>query len=155
MSTDRWFPHLTVAAIIQRDNKFLCVEEHPRHANVINQPAGHVDENESILEAVKREVLEETGYAFEPSDIVGLYYFTASNQQTYLRVCYTGSITAQIHDGPLDPDIMQTHWFELEELKRQTLRSPIVIDAISDYLDGQRFPLSLITHKRVKTDEKT
>jgi 8-oxo-dGTP pyrophosphatase MutT (NUDIX family) len=144
MSAHSWFSHLTVAVIVERDGKFLCVEEHPRHHNVINQPAGHVEENESILDAVQRETLEETGYAIEPRSIVGLYYFQGSNGTTYLRVCFTADISHQAHPGPVDPDISAIHWLSLNELRNQSLRSPIVIDCIEDYLAGKRYPLDLL-----------
>ncbi|MEE9447123.1 MAG: NUDIX hydrolase [Arenicellales bacterium] len=144
MSERSWFPHLTVAAIIEQNEKFLCVEEHPRHHNVINQPAGHVEADESITAAVQREVLEETGYAFTPTELVGLYYFKGSNEVTYLRMCFTGSVQTTEHSGPIDPDITQTHWFSWDELKQQNLRSPVVLKSLEDYLAGQRFPMNLI-----------
>lgn len=144
MPERNWFPHLTVAAIVERSGKFLCVEEHPRHNNVINQPAGHVEHGESIVAAVEREMLEETGYVFKPVDIIGLYYIEGSNGISYLRICFTGTLGEQQHDGPIDPDITQTHWFSLDKLRQQTLRSPVVIDAVEDYMAGIRYPLSLI-----------
>jgi len=141
-----WYPHLTVAAVIERDGFFLCVEEHPRHHNVINQPAGHVDCGESIEAAIRREVLEETGYVFKPESIVGLYYFTGSNNVSYFRIAFSGLIESQQHDGPIDPDISRTHWLSLEELRKQKLRSPVVLDCIDDYLAKQRFPLDLLKY---------
>lgn len=144
MSEPAWHPHLTVAAIIERNGRLLCVEEHPRHNNVINQPAGHVDPDETIVAAICREVLEETGYIFHPEFIVGIYYFQGSNGINYLRVCYGGTIERQQHDGPIDPDITQTHWLTPEELKQQKLRNPVVLDCINDYFDGQHYPLQMI-----------
>ncbi len=144
MSEPVWYPHLTVAAIIERDGQFLCVEEHSRHNNVINQPAGHVDPDESLEAAIQREVLEETGYRFQARFVVGLYYFQGSNGINYLRVCFGGDIIEQPHDGPLDPDITQTHWFSLETLKAQKLRHPVILDCVNDYLSGQHYPLQMI-----------
>lgn len=144
MSEPAWYPHLTVAAIIERSGDFLCVEEHPRHNNVINQPAGHVDPDESLQAAICREVLEETGHTFRPEYIVGLYYFQGSNGINYLRICFAGEITGQQHSGPIDPDITRTHWFNHEQLKQQKLRNPVVLDCINDYLSGQRYPLNMI-----------
>lgn len=144
MSEPAWYPHLTVAAVIERDGKFLCVEEHPRHNNVINQPAGHVEKDEAIQHAIRREVLEETGFLFCPETIVGLYYFTGTNGVSYLRICFTGIIEAQQHPGPIDPQITDMHWLGLDELKTQNLRSPLVLNCINDYLAGRRYPLNLI-----------
>lgn len=144
MSEPVWYPHLTVAAIIERNGQFLCVEEHPRHNNVINQPAGHVDPDESLEAAICREVLEETGYTFRPKFIVGIYYFQGSNGINYLRVCFAGEDIDRPHDGPIDPDITQTHWLSLEAIKTQKLRNPVVLDCIHDYLAGQRYSLEMI-----------
>ena len=144
MSAHTWFSHLTVAAVIERDGKFLFVEEHPRHHNVINQPAGHVEENESIVSAVCRETLEETGYAVEANHLIGLYYFQGTNGVTYLRVCFSASIKSQPHKGPVDPDITATHWLTLEQLQQKTLRSPIVLKCIEDYQAGKSYPLEMI-----------
>ena len=145
MSERHWFAHLTVAAIVEHKGRFLCVEEHPRHNNVINQPAGHIEHGESITGAIEREMLEETGYEFKPGSIVGLYYIEGTNGITYLRICFTGSLGEKKHAGPIDRDITQTHWFSLDELKQQSLRSPVVLDAIEDYLAGKRYPLDLIS----------
>ena len=144
MSEPVWYPHLTVAAVIEKQGQFLCVEEHARHNNVINQPAGHVDPDESIQAAMCREVLEETGYVFRPDFIVGLYYFLGSNGVNYLRVCFAGEVVDQPYAGPLDPDITAAHWLSLDELKQQNLRNPIVLDCVNDYLSGQRYPMQMI-----------
>jgi len=144
MSGHSWFSHLTVAVIVEQDGKFLFVEEHPRHNNVINQPAGHVEENEPILDAVQRETLEETGYIIKPEAIVGIYYFQGTNGVTYMRVCFAASIVRQEHAGPIDPDISARHWFSMDELKTRALRSSVVIECIEDYLSGKRYPLDII-----------
>ena len=144
MSEPAWYPHLTVAAVIEREGQFLCVEEHPRHNHVINQPAGHVEKDESIQKAIRREVLEETGYAFRPEAVIGLYYFTGTNGVSYLRICFCGHIVAKPHPGPVDPEITATHWMNLEQLGLQKLRSPLVLKCVNDYLAGQRYPLDLI-----------
>ena len=144
MSKPAWHPHLTVAAIIEREGKFLCVEEHPRHNNVINQPAGHVDAGESLINAVRREVLEETGFAFVPEYVVGLYYFTGTNGVTYLRICFSGAIERQLHPGPVDPEITRIHWLSADEIEHQNLRSPLVLNCLNDYRAGQHYPLQLI-----------
>ena len=139
-----WFPHLTVAAIIEQEGRYLCVEEHPRHSHVINQPAGHVEQDETLVTAIRREVMEETGHHFRPKAIVGLYYFLGTNGVSYMRICFCGKSDGQEHGGPLDPEITRTHWLTLEQLRQQNLRSPIVLDCIKDYLAGRRFPLDLL-----------
>ncbi len=144
MSEAVWYPHLTVAAVIEREGRFLCVEEHPRHDNVINQPAGHVEKDEPVEQAIRREVLEETGFEFHPEAIVGLYYFTGTNRVSYLRICFHGPVAARQYPGPIDPEITACHWLSLEQLKSQKLRSPLVLNCINDYLAGQRYPLNLI-----------
>ena len=144
MSEAAWYPHLTVAAVIERDGRFLCVEEHPRHDNVINQPAGHVEKDESIQQAIRREVFEETGLVFQPRGIIGLYYFTGTNGVSYLHICFHGAVPAGSRPEPLDPEITACHWLSLAQLKTQKLRSPLVLNCINDYLAGQRHPLHLI-----------
>lgn len=144
MSGHPWFSHLTVAAVIEQNGQFLFVEEHPRHHNVINQPAGHVEKDESLIAAVCRETLEETGYAICPEHLIGLYYFTGTNGVTYLRVCFSASIESRTHSGPVDPEITATHWLTAKELSCKTLRSPIVSKCIEDYQAGKRYPLNMI-----------
>lgn len=142
-----WTPHLTVAAIIERDGRFLMVEERDQERTVLNQPAGHVEENETVTEAVIRETLEETGHHFAPEEIVGLYRWRSPhNQVTYLRVCFSGSCSERDHDIMLDPDIITTHWLAYEELVERAaqLRSPLVLRCFDDYLAGNALPLNLI-----------
>jgi 8-oxo-dGTP pyrophosphatase MutT (NUDIX family) len=141
-----WTPHLTVAAIIEQDNRFLMVEEHAEGGVVLNQPAGHVEEQESIRAAAIRETLEETGRRFHPEAITGLYRWRSPhNQVTYLRVCFHGSCGERDHDFALDSDIITTHWLTYDELvARETqLRSPLVLRCIRDYLNGKQLPLDL------------
>jgi len=144
MSGHPWFSHLTVAVIIEQDGRYLFVEEHPRHNNVINQPAGHVEQNESLIAAAQREGLEETGYEIQPEAVVGLYYFQGTNGVTYLRVCFSARILAQAHPGPIDPDITAIHWLTPTELQQKELRSPIVTKCIEDYQAGKRYPLEML-----------
>ncbi len=146
MSTIRT-PHLTVAAIIERDRRFLLVEENSDGRIVLNQPAGHVEENESISEAVTRETLEESGRCFIPEAIVGLYRWRSPlNHVTYLRVTFCGQCSERDRDISLDTDIITTHWLSYAEMQDRSamLRSPLVLRCIEDYLAGQRLPLDLI-----------
>jgi 8-oxo-dGTP pyrophosphatase MutT (NUDIX family) len=151
-----WKPSVTVAAIIERDGKFLLVEEETSDGIRFNQPAGHLDPNESLIEAVSRETLEETSFEFTPEALIGMYmsrYVSSRTQEevTYLRFAFTGSLGAQ-HDQPLDEGIIRTVWMSRDELLacRVAHRSPLVLQCVDDYLQGKRSPLSLIyTHPSV------
>jgi 8-oxo-dGTP pyrophosphatase MutT (NUDIX family) len=147
MQLNYWAPHVTVAAIIEREGKFLLVEEVINGETVINQPAGHLDNNESLLDAVVRETLEETRWDFEPLYISGIYRWKHDNGETYLRICFVGNVTQEHPELALDTGIESTLWLPAEELKnnsRFTLRSPLVEQCINDYQSGHRYPLSLV-----------
>ena len=135
---------LTVAAIIAREGRFLFVEERdgggPR---VLNQPAGHVEEGESLLDAVIREAREETGLAFTPQSLVGVYALRAANGKDYLRVCFAGAVEAG-EPAPQDADILACHWLTRDEMERRALRSGLVRRCVEDYLGGQRLPLEAV-----------
>ncbi len=142
-----WTPHATVAAIVEREGRFLFVEELSNGERVFNQPAGHVDEHESILNATKRETLEESGWEVEPKALIGIYTYQApSNGVTYYRFCYACDAMREVPNAQLDTDILAAHWFSLEEIKakQDKLRSPLVLKCIEDYLEGKRYPLELI-----------
>lgn len=145
---NNWQPHVTVAVIVERDGKFLLVEEEilDSHVDVYNQPAGHVEYNETLIEAAQREALEETGFEVEPTALLGIYTYTPPNKPdtTYYRVCF---IAKAIHhyERPLDEGIIRAVWLTLDELVTSNrARSPLVIKCIQDYLLGQSFPLSAI-----------
>ncbi|MCW8899274.1 MAG: NUDIX hydrolase [Gammaproteobacteria bacterium] len=145
MQLNYWAPHVTVAAIIQREGKFLLVEENDNGKKVINQPAGHLDNNETLTDAVIRETLEETRWDFTPKYISGIYRWKHDNGDTYLRVCFVGEVINEYKDKKLDDGIERTTWLTEEEIRQCTnLRSPLVIKSIEDYLDGKEFPLFLI-----------
>ena len=141
---------LTVAAIIERQGRFLFVEEPDKGTGlpVINQPAGHVEPGESLLDAVRREVREETGLAFTPGAIVGLYPLRAANGSDYFRVCFTGTVPDDTAAAPEDPDILRCHWLSREELAVASLRSGWVLRCLEDALAGRRFPLDLVAEIR-------
>ncbi len=146
-----WTPHLTVAAVIEEAGKFLLVEERSEGKVVLNQPAGHVEEEETILQAVVRETLEESGRHFQPEAISGLYRWRSpENGYTYLRLAFCGAHGERNRDLALDTDIIDTHWLSLDELhERETqLRSPLVMRCIEDYLAGKRYPLQLVEELR-------
>jgi 8-oxo-dGTP pyrophosphatase MutT (NUDIX family) len=151
-----WKPSVTVAAIIERDRKFLLVEEETSDGIRFNQPAGHLDPGESLLEAVVRETLEETAHDFTPDALVGVYmsrYLSSRTNEavTYLRFAFAGVVGAA-HELPLDDGILRTVWMSYDELlaTRDTHRSPLVLQCVDDYLAGRRHPLSAIhTHPSV------
>ncbi|MDH5784267.1 MAG: NUDIX hydrolase [Chromatiales bacterium] len=144
--SERWRPHLTVAAIVEQGGKFLLVEEVPQGRSVFNQPAGHVEEGEAILAAIVREVAEECCRHFTPEALVGLYRWRSPhNGVTYLRAAFCGSLSEPDPQLVRDSDIIGDSWFSRDELDRQPLRSPLVLRCIDDYLAGRRLPLDLIT----------
>ena len=141
-------PHITVAAVIERDGRFLLVEECSEGRTVFNQPAGHLEDGESLLTAVIRETREETGWRFVPTEFLGIYQWTnAESNVTYLRFCFTG--TCLEHDllQPLDTGIIRTWWMTRNELAGRATqhRSPLVLRCIDDYHIGKRYPLELYT----------
>ncbi len=141
-------PNVTVAAIVEQAGKFLLVEERADGRRVLNQPAGHVEAQESLLEAVVRETLEETAYAFEPTALVGIYQWKHPvKDTTYLRLAFCGNVLGHDAARPLDDGIIRTTWLSLDELRAQPdkLRSPLVLKCFDDYLAGYRHPLWLIT----------
>lgn len=145
----RWTPHATVATIIEKDKKFLCVEEQSvsRGELVINQPAGHLEAGETFIQAAIRETLEETGWTVTPTALVGIYTYTApANGIIYHRYCFVAQADSYDADSPLDTGIERALWLSREELgqRESQLRSPMVTRCIDDYLRGTRYPLELI-----------
>ncbi len=144
-----WKPHTTVAAIIERDNKFLMVEELAHGKLVLNQPAGHLDPDESLITAVIRETHEETAWQFIPEAITGIYLWKhPDNDKTFLRIAFCGSCKNHNATQALDEGIQAAVWKTRDELIHQQhkLRSPMVMNCIDDYLAGKRSPLDLLTH---------
>jgi len=134
-------PDITVAAIAETAGRFLCVEERINHRLVFNQPAGHVERGESLLEAVVREVQEETAWRFTPESLLGIYLWRRPRSgRATLRFAFTGSVSAHDPRQRLDHGIVRTHWLTVEELRAAAgrLRSPLVLRCIEDYLAGIR-----------------
>jgi len=143
-----WKPRVTVAVVTERQNRFLMVEENIHGEVRFNQPAGHLEDNESLVNAAVRECLEETAWQFQPEALVGVYRWrSAENNDTFLRVTFCGNCSAEDRQRPLDTGIISTHWLTLEEIRSRAdlMRSPMVIKSIEDYLDGRRYPLELLT----------
>jgi 8-oxo-dGTP pyrophosphatase MutT (NUDIX family) len=141
-------PRLTVAAIVERAGQFLVVEERSAEGGlVLNQPAGHVEHGETLVEAVVRETFEETGWRFSPEFLVGVYLWKhPGGYNSYLRVSFAGSVDDHEPDSPLDEGIERALWLSRDELarRRQSLRSPMVLGNIEDYLAGERYPLAVL-----------
>ena len=142
-----WRPSATVAAVIERDGRFLFVEEMQEGRRVLNQPAGHLDPGETLIAACAREVLEETAHRFEPKGLVGIYrwYYKAADV-TFLRFCFSGRILGTA-DRALDKEILALHWLTPGELKAKAAmhRSPLVQQCMDDYLAGRNFPIEVLS----------
>jgi ADP-ribose pyrophosphatase YjhB (NUDIX family) len=142
-----WKPNVVVAAIVERDGKFLLVEEEADGKIVLNQPAGHLDEGETLLHAVVRETLEETAWHFQPEALLGIYRWpNPARGVTYLRFAFTGHVTGHEPARTLDHGIVQAVWLTPDEIRAQRARhrSPQVERCINDYLAGQRYPLDVL-----------
>ena len=143
-----WKPSATVAAVIERDGRFLFVEESIDGRRVLNQPAGHLDPGESLVAACAREVLEETAHRFEPSGLVGIYrWHYAPQDVTFLRFCFCGNVSAVDEGRKLDKEIIALHWLTPAELaaRRAEHRSPLVQKCVDDFLAGRHFPLDVLS----------
>lgn len=138
---------MTVAAVAEQDGHFLLVQERSGGRVVFNQPAGHLEDNESLIDAVVRETLEETAWHFAPTSVTGIYRWRHPvSQHTYMRVTFAGRLEGHLAERALDPDIEQVVWMSIEEIRRrrEQLRSPMVLCNIEDYLMGAAYPLSLL-----------
>ena len=147
----RWKPSVTVAAIIERDGRYLLVEEHTPEGLRLNNPAGHLDPGESPLDGCRREALEETTHAFEPTGLVGIYLSRfqrpASGEDiTYVRFAFCGTLGDAVAGRSLDHGIVRTVWLTPDEVRasRDRHRSPLVLQCMEDHLAGRRYPLELI-----------
>ena len=144
-----WDARLTVATIIERDGRFLVVEEYADgDALVYNQPAGHLDEHETLAAGAIRETLEETAWEIQVDAIVGLYYWTHPQGHTFIRTCFAGQALQHHPDQPLDHGIERALWLTRDEIAAlgPKLRSPMVLRCIDDYLAGKRHPLELFNY---------
>jgi len=141
-------PDVTVAAIVEREGRFLVVEERAARRVVFNQPAGHLERGEDLVEAVIRETLEETAYRLLPEAVTGIYLWRHPVlDRTFLRVAFCGSAEGPDPGRRLDRCILRAAWMTRPELAERSghLRSPLVLRCIDDYLAGHRHPLSLLS----------
>lgn len=144
-----WKPHVTVAAVLERDGKFLLVEEETDDGVRFNQPAGHLECREALTAAVIREALEETGYTFAPKYLIGIYNWrNEARDVTYLRFAFAGEITGHDPGRKLDHGIIAAHWLTPDEIRALETRhrSPLILRCIEDWQAGKHYPLELITH---------
>ncbi len=144
-----WKPNVTVAAVTERDGRYLLVEELTADGIRFNQPAGHLDEGESLVDACIREALEETAWEFRPSHLIGIYQWPRpAGDITYLRFAFAGVLGDFHHGRTLDDGILRTVWMTPEEIaaSQASLRSPLVLQCVLDHRCGRRFSLDLIRH---------
>jgi len=144
-----WKPHTTVAAIVEQQGRFLLVEEETADGIRLNQPAGHVENGESLLEAAVRETREETAYRFIPQSLLGIYHWRHPLKDiTYLRFAFIGQVDDHQADLALDDGIIRALWMTADEIRatKAQHRSPQVLTCVEHYLAGQHFPLNAITH---------
>jgi 8-oxo-dGTP pyrophosphatase MutT (NUDIX family) len=144
-----WAPHVTVATIVEQDGRFLLVEEQTDDGPRFNQPAGHLERDESLIAAAARETLEETAYSVELSHLVGIYQWDhPSRDLAYLRFAFAGRILAHHPERPLDHGILRAVWLTPDEIRQQAPRhrSPLVLSCLEDHLAGRRHGLGLLHH---------
>ncbi len=142
-----WKPHVTVAAVIEKDGRFLLVEETTDNGLMFNQPAGHLEPGEDLITAVKREVMEETAWQFEPEALVAVQLWRkAPESPSFVRFCFTGTALNHNPNLELDTEITATHWLSRDEIvaRHERLRSPLVVKSVDAYLQGTRYSLNLL-----------
>ncbi|CAD0333474.1 NUDIX hydrolase [Xanthomonas hortorum] len=145
---ERWHPDVTVATVVVRDGRFLQVEETIGGRLLLNQPAGHLEPNESLLDAAVRETLEETGWDVQLTQFIGTYQWVAPSGQCFVRFAFVADALTHHPGRSLDAGVVRALWMTPEELHSAAgrLRSPLVWDVVKDYLSGQRYPLALVQH---------
>ena len=148
----RWKPNVTVAALIEREGRFLLVEEQTSDGLLLNNPAGHLDQGESPIQGVIRETLEETACAFEPQGFIGMFMSRfrrtrTGEDVTYLRLAFFGTVSEPDLSLELDEGIVRTVWMTADEIRAcpERHRSPLLLECVESYLAGRRYPLDIVT----------
>ncbi|PPU76108.1 MULTISPECIES: NUDIX hydrolase [Xanthomonas] len=144
----RWHPDVTVATVVVRDGRLLQVEERIGDRLLLNQPAGHLEPDESLLDAAVRETLEETGWDVRPTHFIGSYQWLAPTGQCYLRFAFVADALTHHPERSLDTGVVRALWMTPDQLRdaSERWRSPLVWEVVADYLAGQRHPLALVRH---------
>jgi 8-oxo-dGTP pyrophosphatase MutT (NUDIX family) len=151
MDDMRWKTSVTVAAIVERNGRYLLVEEHTPEGLRLNNPAGHLDPGETPLQAVVRETLEETSRRFTATALLGVYLsrvqrIAPADDVTYVRLAFVGEVSEPLPGHALDPDIVRTLWLTPDDLRAQAARhrGPLLMRCVDDHLAGRRYPLELV-----------
>ncbi len=148
-----WKPNVTVAAVIECSGKFLLIEEETTRGAMYNQPAGHLEPDESLITGVIRETLEETAHHFMPRALLGLYHYRyPPSHITYMRLAFTGDVTGHDAHRRLDTGIIRTVWMTPDEIRasRERHRTPLVMRCVEDYLAGRRYALDFIHYAETR-----
>ena len=144
-----WIPHVTVATIIEKENKFLMVEEDLHGKKLLNQPAGHLDKGETLIQAAIRETQEESGWQVEITHMIELAQWTSPNSDThFLRACFAGKAIKHFPEQKLDDGILRALWMTRQEVEQNyhRLRSPLVLNHIDHYIAGKKFDLDFFSY---------
>lgn len=146
-----WTPHVTVATVIAKDDRFLMVHENTDVGEVYNQPAGHLDPNETLIEAATRETREETGWNVQITALLAVNLYNAPNGLTYLRTSFAATPLEAIANAKLDKEIIEAVWLSYDEIlqRKMQLRSPLVLSDIDRFRAGETYPLELLAHFNV------
>ncbi|MEO5624741.1 MAG: NUDIX hydrolase [Dokdonella sp.] len=146
--TDIWRPHVTVATVVPRDDRFLLVEEEIRGSIVLNQPAGHLDPDESLQAAAIRETLEETGWTVALTCLLGVQQWQSPSGRQFVRFTFAADAVAHDATRPLDTGILRAIWMTRDEMAAAAarLRSPMVLASVDDWVAGRRLPLDAIRY---------
>jgi ADP-ribose pyrophosphatase YjhB (NUDIX family) len=148
-NSDIWRPHVTVACVVARGERYLMVEEEVAGRLVYNQPAGHLDDHESLAQAALRETLEETGWTVELQHLIGVHQWRSTEHgDAVVRFSFAARAISHDPDRPLDSDIRRALWLTREEIAAlgERLRSPMILQSIDLWLGGQRLPLDILSH---------
>jgi ADP-ribose pyrophosphatase YjhB (NUDIX family) len=143
-----WTPHVTVATVIAKEDRFLLVHENTDVGQVYNQPAGHLDPNETLIQAAERETREETGWHVRIDRLLAVNLYNAPNGLTYLRTSFSATPLTQIADATLDKEIIEAVWLTYDDIvqRKAQLRSPLVLSDIERFRSGKSFPLEILTN---------